>query len=47
MLMSSDVVRMKLNKLKLNKAPDIDSVGTRMLIELATEISETIADRLI
>ena len=28
----------------MNKTPDIDSVGTRMLIELATKISDTIAD---
>jgi len=28
----------------MNKAPDIDSVGTRMLIELSTEISVIIAD---
>jgi len=28
----------------MNKAPGIDSVGTRMLIELSTEISEIIAD---
>ena len=28
----------------MNKTPDIDSVGTRMLIELATKFSETIAD---
>jgi len=28
----------------MNKTPDIDSVGTRMLIELATKISETIPD---
>jgi len=28
----------------MNKAPGIDSVGTRMLIELSTEISETIAN---
>ena len=28
----------------MNRTPDINSVGTRMLIELTTEISETIAD---
>ena len=28
----------------MNKAPDIDSVGTRVVTELATKISETIAD---
>ena len=41
---TSDMVKAKLNRLKMNKAPGIDSVGTRMLLELVDEISEFIAD---
>ena len=29
----SDMVKSKLKKLKMNKAPGVDSVGTRMLLE--------------
>jgi len=31
------MVKAKLNRLKMNKAPGIDSVGTRMLLELVTK----------
>jgi len=41
---TSDMVKAKLNRLKMNKAPGIDSVGTRMLLELVDEISEFLAD---
>jgi len=36
---TSDTVKAKLNRLKKNKAPGIDSVSTRMLLELVDEIS--------
>ena len=39
-----DMVKSKLLKLKMNKAPGIDSVGTRILLELSEEISETVAE---
>ena len=35
----SNAVKDKLCKLKNNKAPGIDSVGSKMLIEIADEIS--------
>ena len=41
---TSDMVKSKLLKLKMNKAPGIDSVGTRMLLELSEEISVTVAE---
>ena len=40
----SDMVKSKLQKLKMNKAPGVDSVGTRMLFELSEEISDTVAE---
>jgi len=41
---TSDIVKSKLLKLKINKAPGVDSVGTRMLLELSEEISDTAAE---
>jgi len=41
---SPEMVKAKLAKLKMNKAPGVDLVGTRMLIELADEISYTVAE---
>ena len=41
---TSDMVKMKLSKLKMNKAPGIDQIGTRMLIEIAEEISDTVTE---
>ena len=41
---SSGMVKAKLLKLKMNKAPGVDLVGTNMLVELADEISGTVAD---
>jgi len=41
---SSSMVKDKLLKLKLNKAPGVDLVGTNMLVELADEISDTVAE---
>jgi len=38
------MVKAKLDKIKMNKAPGADLVGTRKLIELADEISYTVAD---
>ena len=32
---TSDMAKSKLQKLKMNKAPGVDSVGTRMLLELS------------
>jgi len=43
-VISPDLVKAKLVKLKMNKAPGVDLVGTRMLIELADEISYTVAE---
>jgi len=43
-VISPDMVMAKLVKLKMNKAPGVDLVGTRMLIELADEISYTVAE---
>jgi len=40
----SNDVKAKLCKLKMNKAPGIDSVGSRMLIEIADEISLFVAE---
>ena len=34
-VISPDMVRAKLIKLKMNKAPGVDLIGTRMLVELA------------
>ena len=41
---TADMVKSKLCKLKMNQAPGVDSVGTRMLIEMSEEISHTVAD---
>jgi len=41
---TSGMVKSKLLKLKMNKAPGIDLVGTRMLLELAEVISVTVAE---
>jgi len=41
---SPSIVKAKLLKLKMNKAPGVDLVGTNMLVELADEISDTVAD---
>jgi len=38
------MVKAKLLKLKMNKAPGVDLVGTRMLTELVEEISYTVAE---
>jgi len=38
------MVKARLVKLKMNKAPGVDLVGTRMLIELADEISYIVAE---
>jgi len=43
-LFTSDMVKAKLNRLKMNKAPGIDSVGTIMLSEVVDEVSEFLAD---
>ena len=43
-IITHEMVRKKLINLKMNKAPGVDSVGTRMLIELADEISHTVAE---
>jgi len=43
-IITREMVRKKLINLKMNKAPGVDSVGTRMLIELADEISHTVAE---
>jgi len=40
---TSDTVKSKLGKLKMNKAPGVDLVGTRMLIELTEEIADMVA----
>jgi len=42
--MTPDMVKSKLQKLKMNKAPGVDSVGTRMLLELSEEILDTVAE---
>jgi len=41
---SPSMVKAKLLKLKMNKAPGVDLVGTRMLMELAEELSYTVAE---
>ena len=38
------MVKNKLSKLKMNNAPGIDSVGSRMLVEIADEISDFMAE---
>jgi len=38
-----DMVYKKLNKLKMKKAPSVDFVGTKMLVELSEVISEVVA----
>jgi len=42
--MTPDMAKSKLQKLKMNKAPGVDLVGTRMLLELSEEISDTVAE---
>ena len=39
-----NVLKRKLCKLKINKAPKFDSVGTRMLMELQEKICDVVAD---
>ena len=39
-----NMVKAKLIKLKMNKAPGVDLIGTRMLIELADEILHIVAE---
>ena len=41
------MVKAKLLKLKTNKAASVDLIGTNFLVELADEISDTVADLLI
>ena len=41
---TSDIVRRKVQKLKMNKAPGIDSVGTNTLLELLEETVDYIAE---
>jgi len=41
---SPSMVKAKLLKLKMNKAPGVDLVRTNMLVEVADEISDTVAD---
>ena len=43
-LITPSMVKAKLLKLKMNKAPGVDLVGTRILTELAEEISDTTAE---
>ena len=43
-MIGSNAVKDKLCKLKNNKAPGIDSVGSKMLIEIADEISVFLAE---
>ena len=38
-----DTVKSKVQKHKMNKAPSVDSVGTKMLLELSEEISDYVA----
>jgi len=41
---TSDMVKSKFSKLKMNKAPGIDLIGTRILIELSEVISDYVAE---
>jgi len=41
---TSDMVKSKLQKLKMNKAPGVDLVSSRMLLELSEKISDTVAE---
>jgi len=41
---TSDMVKTKLGKLKMKMARGIDQIGTRMLIEIAEEISNTVTE---
>jgi len=43
-LITSDMVKSKFSKLKMNKAPGIDLIGTRILIELSEVISDYVAE---
>jgi len=40
---TADMVKAKLCKLKMNKAPGVDSVSTKMLLELSDEIADIVA----
>jgi len=44
---TADIIKSKLGKLKMNKAPGVDSIGSKMLLELSKEISGTVAERFI
>jgi len=44
---TADIVKSKLEKLRMNKAPEVDSIGTKMLLELSEEISGTVAELLL
>jgi len=44
LVISPDMVKARLVKLRMNKAPGVDLVGTRMLTELADEISYIVAE---
>jgi len=44
-VISPDMVRVKLIKLNMNKAPGVDFIGTRMLIELSDEISHIVVSK--
>jgi len=41
---TAEIVKKKLSQLKMNKAPGVDSVSTKMLLELKDEISEMVAE---
>jgi len=43
-LITPELVHSKLSKLKMNKSPGIDFVGSRMLIKLSSAISGFVAD---
>jgi len=43
-LITPELVHSKLSKLEMNKSPGIDFVGSRMLIELSSVISDFVAD---
>ena len=43
-LITPELVHSKLSKLKMNKWPGIDFVGSRMLIELSSVISDFVTD---
>ena len=41
---TAEMVKSMTLKLKMNKAPEVDSVGTRVLLDLSEEISYTVAE---